>query len=206
MDAGAGSVAQYLHFHVARFRDELLEVECGIAESGVGFTAGNGEILDQLRFAGQHAHASTTASRGRLEHHGEAGLLAGRPRVIEVIDLRVGAGNHRQPCRRHGLSGDELVSGERDVLRCGSDERQPLCLAGGGEPGVLGQEAVARMYCGCAAPTRRIQESVYTEIALDRRARADRDRLVGPGARGASRRRCRSEPPPTRFPSRAANA
>jgi hypothetical protein len=75
--------------------------------------------------------------------------------------------------RRH------LVAHRADGGRRWPDEGEPGGRAGLGEARVLGEEAIARMHGLGAGPPGGCDQLVDDEIALDRRSRADRHRLIG---------------------------
>ena len=91
------------------------------------------------------------ASADRLEHHG----AAFRKAVEEVLRLGDGyrvvdAAHDGHVGRRGGGAGAGLVAEELERLDARADEGQSGLVAGAGEAGVLGEEAVAGMH-GVAA-------------------------------------------------------
>ena len=69
IDGVAVLVGQHLDLHVTRILEELLQVNRGIAESGLRLRAGHAHGVEQRRFGMHHAHAATAAAAGGLDDH-----------------------------------------------------------------------------------------------------------------------------------------
>ena len=65
--------------------------------------------------------------------------------VLDRLDLAGRAGDAGDAGFQHRLFGGDLVAHDADVLRLGADEGHAVGLDDLGEPGVLGQEAIARV-------------------------------------------------------------
>ena len=132
---------------------------------------------------GLHAPHAAPAATGRgLDHDGVAdarGLgrqtlqgLVGRLRALEAGDAGHAGGGHQS-------LGAGLVAHGTDGLRAGADEHQAGVLAGLGEVGVLGQEAVARVHRIGPAGARRGNQGRDVQVRLRGRRGPDGHGLVG---------------------------
>ena len=156
--------------------DELLEEDVGDAEGGAGLAPG---LVERRRRAGRRS-ATTRMPRppppiDALTMTGIAELLGERLRLGD----RSSTGSSLPDEDRHaGLLGDlpggDLVAELVEDLRARADEGDARLVAGAGELGVLGQEAVAgvdRVDLVLPAPARRCRRC--------------------PGRRGSARPACR---------------
>ena len=172
-------VAQNLDFDVARRRgEELLHVDRRVAEGALGIAADAGQRrLDLLRPV-DDAHAVAAAAGRRLDRHritergGDSGDLRGvRQRLFRARHDRHARGLRRAP--RLDLAPHRL-----DGLGWWSDEDDPGLGTAAGEPGVLGEEAVAGMDRLRPALPRDLQDALLVEIAPRRQRRAEMEGLV----------------------------
>ena len=149
------------------FRDEALDEQGVVAEAAAGLAAGARDGLGQLGRLVHLAHALAAAARARLEQHRVADLLDGQRerRVVEARPVR--AGHHGHARLRHRLLRADLVAHRLDRRRRRPDEHDPRLLAGGGERGVLGEEAVAGVHGLRAGGPGRVDHGRDREVALD---------------------------------------
>ena len=127
----------------------------------------------------RNAHALSTASRRRLDHHGIADLVRDPDGVPVVLDHAEEARNGRNPGLCRGLFGFDLVAHCGDRGGIGPDENQ----AGVGERArkrlALRQEAVAGMNGLRPGRAADVHDFLDDEIALGRRRRSDQNGLIG---------------------------
>ena len=172
------AVAEHLHLDVASAHEQLLQVERGVAECGVGLSRRLSEHVGELVRASRHLDPATTSARRRLHHHRVAELRRGGERLVErghAVRSRHG--------RNVRLAGQRprqrLVAHALDRVSGGPDERDPLGLARRGELGVLGEEAVTGMDRVGRRLLRRLDQRVGVQVAVAGARRADADGLVG---------------------------
>ena len=146
----------------------------GAGRLALGGGEGGGEILGAL----DHAHALATAAGDRLDEHRKADLRRRRCERLGRLAGVVRAAQHGHAGLFHGRLGGGLVAHGADDRRRRADEDQPRLGAGGGEVGVLGQEAVAGMHRLRPAPPRGGENGVNFEIAVARRCRPYAHRVV----------------------------
>jgi hypothetical protein len=128
------------------------------------------------------AHALAAAAGDGLDDDGIADLvrdagdvLVGHPDVEGLLGPR----HDRDARADRRAAGGGLAAHERDRFGRGADERQAGVAARARERRVLGQESVARVDGVRAGPARGVEDGVNPEVAADRLARADVQRLVG---------------------------
>ncbi|MCY1501009.1 hypothetical protein D9M68_350680 [compost metagenome] len=172
------AVAQDLHLDVARLADEAFEVHLAVAESGLRFGGGGGELLAQLGFVVRHADAAPAAAGRGLDHDRVAD-------VLRDFDGGVGVGHHARAAGHGGHAGAQgggtrrgLVAHGADRMRRGAHEHQARGLDALGERGVLRKKTVARMHRAGAAVGGGLQDRVDAQVALGGVRRADAHGLV----------------------------
>jgi hypothetical protein len=105
-------------------------------------------------------------------------LLASGARFLDVFQVVVRTGHHRNAGGDHRVAGLDLVAHAADHLGRGADEADAAARADGRQVGVLGEEAVAGMQRVAARCGRQVDQRVRVQIAQDR-VLADVVGLVG---------------------------
>ena len=171
-------IGQHLHLHMARPGDIALQQQRAVAEGRGGFALRGRERPGQVLRAPDDAHAAPAAAGRGLDEHRIADL---RRRVRQPLGRCVGFVIARH--ERHLRVGCDLLRGalgahRPDRVRRRADEGEAGCGDALGEPGVLGEEPVARMHRLRAGAPRRVDQRVDVEIARLRARRADAHALV----------------------------
>ncbi len=178
MDQAAGAVTEHLNLDVPRVHKQLLDVERGVAERGSGLHCRLADHVGQLARMSGDADSSAPAAGCRLDHHRVADRRGDLERVLERGgSLRPRDGRHARMLREPPRLG--FVAHRSDHFGLGAHENEARVLAGRGERGVLGEEAVAGMDGVRARLCCRLEQSVDVEVAVARVRRPDTDRLVG---------------------------
>ena len=170
-------VAQDLHFDVARPRQPALEEDRVVAEGARGLAPRRLDRRLEVVRRFHHPHALAAAARGGLDQQRIADRLRGGRRVGAGRDLVRGQRGHAG--RVHRALGGQLVAHRGDGVGRRPHPDQPRLLDGAREAGVLREEAVAGVDRLRAAAPGRVEDLSDVEVALGRRATAQRDRLVG---------------------------
>ncbi len=179
MDDVPLAIAQNLDLDMPRLGDEFLEEHPIVAEGRAGFASRALECLAQVALAERDAHALAAAARGRLDHHREADRLRNARRQLRLPDRFGVSRDDADPGLLREPLGFDLVAHQPDRAGRRADEGDALGLERFGEDRVLGQKAVAGVDRLGAAAARGGDDRVDPEVALGRRWRANRDRLVG---------------------------
>ena len=155
MDGLAPAVGENLDFDMARRFDRALEQHRRRRRTRPApRTWRRAEGGRSAASLGREAHAAPAAAGERLDHHGKADLARrGCERRLALV--AVVAGNAGNAGRAHQRLGARLVAHGADRGGRRADEDEPGRLAGRGEGGVLGEEAVAGMDRVGAARLRR---------------------------------------------------
>ena len=129
-----------------------------------------------------HPHALAAAAGDGLEHQRIADRRR-RSASTSASDTRSSSGSSvpgttGTPARDRRLPRGGLAAHQRDRFGRRPDEGQPGVAARGGEVLVLGEEAVAGMHRVGARLPRGVDDRVDAQVALARRVRPDRPRLV----------------------------
>ncbi len=178
MDQVADAVAEHLHLDVPRVHEQLLDIERGVAERGSGLHCRLADHVGQLARVSGDADPSAPAAGRRLDHHRVADGRGDLERVLERRgSFRSRDGRHARPLREPPRLG--LVAHRSDRFGRRADEDEARVLAGSGEGGVLGEEAVAGMDGVRARLRAAWSRAVDVEVAVARVRRPDADRLVG---------------------------
>ena len=179
VDHVAVPVGEHLDLDVARVLEVALDVDAVVGEELLAFA---GRALEGLlEVVGGHRDAealAATAARGLAGDRvaGFVGLLAGR------LDVRRGlgrAGHDRHPGLGHDLARPRLRAHRFDRLRRRADEDDARLVAGAGEVGVLGEEAVAGVDRLGARLLGGLDDLLDVQVALGRDRGADQEGLVG---------------------------
>ena len=194
-----------LDLDVARALDELLEVDGAVLEGGRRLGLARAvAVLQERELVVGDAHAASTATGHRLDHHRVADLLGDRAGLLDsLVDDAVGAGHDGHVRGQGDLTRLRLVAHHRDGLGRGTDEADLAAAADLGEAGVLGEEAVARMDRVDVGDLRRGDDAGDVEVRLGARA-GDRCRWSRRRSAGGARprpprsRRRRSRRPASR--------
>src|SRR5690348_386102 len=180
VDRIALAVGQHLDLHVARVLQEFLHVHHVVAEGRLGLLLRHGDGIAQVRLGAHHAHAAPAAAAGRLDDDRIADVAGDADVFLDAVAQRATrAGHARHAGGLHRLDRLDLVAHQADHLGGRADEDEAGLLHLFGEIGALGQEAVARMDRLGVGNFRRRDDPRDVEVAVDRRPRADADRLVG---------------------------
>ena len=203
VDHVAVAVAEDLDFDVARALDQLLDVDFGVAEGALGFAGGVAERGFELALRDPRGACPCRRRRPRPSagsgSRGCARELAAPRRGDGVI----GAGHHGRARGDGGAARGGLRAHGADGRGRGADEDDAGVLAGGGEIGVLAEEAVAGMDGLGAVLAGGVEDAVDAQVAFGGGRRARRARLRRPCGRAARCGRRRSRRPRWRSPSRA---
>ena len=179
MDDAPVGIGQHLHFHVPGLGQAALEVDGAVAERPRRFAPREAERGLELRLGADKPYALAASAHRGLDEERIADLARRRAQG-GVLGQRLEGPGHRRHVQLAGnLPRRGLGAHRADRLRRRSDEHEPGGGAGLGERGVLGEEPVARVYGVGAASLGDAHELVDRQIALGRRGRADRVRLVG---------------------------
>ena len=175
----AGSVAENLHFEMARNPHQLLEVEPRLLEVGASEAIGGVECLRELALVGAAPHPDASASRGTLEHHRVADACRCFERSIE-IGKETRTRQERKIALLGQLTRHVLEAEIAHLRRRRADEGDSCRLASLCEIGILAEKAVPRMDgLGPGAP-RCIEDLFDVEVALGCRRRPEQHRFIGP--------------------------
>jgi hypothetical protein len=128
---------------VTRGRDKAFEEQGVITEGARGLATRGRQCLGEFAGVEDSMHAFAATAGGRFDEDGEPDIgrsghecLVAHIRVLRAWHERDSAGGHGMLC-------GDLVAHGPDRVRAGAEEDDARGLAGGGELGVLGQEAVA---------------------------------------------------------------
>ncbi len=173
---GSVRVSQHLHLDVPWSLQVALDQQRAVPERGDRLAAGRRHLTFEIGGVGDDPQPLPATARGRLDQQREADLQRG------VGGSTVGQRHPRQhghPGRRDEPSRRHLVAHRGDGGRRRPDEDQPGVRAGRREPGVLGQEAVARVHRLRSAAACGVHDPLDGEVALRCARRPDPDGGVG---------------------------
>ena len=137
------AIAQHLHLHVPRPRDEALQVDARIAEGGAGLRRRQFQRGVQVLPALDQLHAAAAATAHRLDEQRQSD--AARQRLCGLARGHRAARRHRHARRLGRGARRELVARGRELRGCRADEDDAVLLAHLRQLGPLGQKAVAGM-------------------------------------------------------------
>ena len=181
VDDVAVRVGEHLHLDVPRVLEVPLDVDRRVGEVRLPLAPGRRERRLRLVGRGDHLHPLAAAAGRRLHEQRVAELLPERDDLLCRVDRIGRAGDDRHACRLHAGARGGLVSHQLDRLGRRADPDGARLLDRAGERGVLGQEAISRMDGLGARPADGLDQLLDVEVALGRRAPAERVRLVRPG-------------------------
>ena len=171
-------VGEDLHLDVTWVRDQPLDVQRAVAESGRRFAPRRLDRFVNLDGLEDVAHPLAAAAGRRLDERGQADAL---DRLTDAaIGLIAGCFARHD---RHAGRGDQsprvdLRSHLRDDVRRRPDEDQSGGRAGGRERRVLGEKSVARVDGIRARRARGLEQLRHAEVAVVRGRRPDGDRMI----------------------------
>ncbi|MCY1173527.1 hypothetical protein D9M73_136890 [compost metagenome] len=151
VQAVAVLVGEDLDFHVTWLEQVFLHQHPRIAERRLRLTLGRGQGFGQLADVLDHFHALAAAAGRGLEQHGIADAFAGGAEGLEVLGFTVVARHQRHAGGFHQGLGRGFAAHGVDGRGRWTEEDQAGGFDGAGEPGVLGQKAVAGVYRLCTA-------------------------------------------------------
>jgi hypothetical protein len=145
-DHVAVGVGEHLRLDVARLVEVTLDEALAAPERGDRLAGGALEQgRDLLGGAGDLEAAAATAERG-LDRDRQPVAGGERDDLVGVLDRLGGAGHQRGTGALRDVPGGDLVAEVPDRLRGRADPGQARVQYGLGELGVLGEEAVPRVY------------------------------------------------------------
>ncbi len=166
-------IGEHLHLDVTRVRQVAFEQHMVIAECRRGFLSCLIKCRGELIGVRHDPHAAAAAARHRLDHQREADAvrLIGEERCVLTVAMIPGQQRHTGFLHQR-LSGGFGPHGAHRRRRW-PDEGDARLRAGVGEVGILGEEAIARMYgIGSRAPCR-FHDAADVEVAVARWSLAD---------------------------------
>ena len=173
------AVTDDLHLDVARLAHQPLGIESAVAEGRLRLGRRTREGIGDVAFVRDQPHAAPAAAGDRLERDAGLCMLLEERRRAGDIDRAVGARQHRHLALLGLRSRARLVAEQLELLRRRADEGDLRLGAGARQPGILRQEAVARM--DRVAPAALGRRDHGGDIEIGRRAApAQRHRLVDP--------------------------
>ena len=145
VDDVAVGVAEHLDLDVARALEVALDEHAVVAEAGQRLAPGRGQRRLEARRRRDDAHPLAAAAGRGLDHHRVA-VLAGEGTISASAGLGAcGAGQDRHAGSRASCLAATLSPISSIASGGGPMKRSPASAHGLGEPGVLGEEAVAGM-------------------------------------------------------------
>ena len=126
MHGVAVAVAEHLDFDVARALEIFFEVDCVVAEGGLGFRARGRQRIGSSARVARDLHAAPAAAGGGLDQHRIADLVGDLGGFRVVGDAAFRARHHRNAEALGGALGFDLVAHQADMLGLRADE-MTLC-------------------------------------------------------------------------------
>ena len=180
------AVGQDLDFDMPRPRDQLLQEDRAVGESGqrlaLAASEGGGHLAGRL----DSAHAAPAAAGRGLQHQRIAQAIGDRGRLLGRGKGRA-AQHHRYVQRLGQLARPGLVAEQAQGVGPRPDEGQPLARAALGEGRVLGQEAIARVHAVAARRLGRLDQALDVQIGAHRIGGEGRPLANRPGGGGQPR-------------------
>ncbi|MNX87550.1 hypothetical protein D3C86_1194820 [compost metagenome] len=174
----AFTIAENLHFDMARLAEIFFHVDGVVAEGCCRFGTGSRNRLFQIGLGLRHLHAATTAARRRLDEDWEADRAGNFERVFRLhFAIRAGNDGNAEILRR--LLGGDLVAHDADMFGGRSDEGDAVCVENIGELGIFRQEAVTGVNRVRTCYFAGRNDLVDVEVAVTRGRRADANAFVG---------------------------
>src|SRR3982750_1118468 len=158
--------------------DQLFEVNFARTEGVFRFARSTTDRSLQFALA-IHTPHSFAATPGRsLEQDRVADLACDLAGFFDCLNTLFRAGNDRSTNLQGDSPGARLRSHLFDRTPRGADKLDPCCRTGLSEARILAQKPIARMNCICSGGLGGFKDSGTDEVALSRRRRTDRDRLI----------------------------
>ena len=139
-------IPEQLHFDVTRTPHEFLEIHLVIAERRLGLAARGRDHFLQVAFVLDDSHAAAAAAPTRLEHHRKPDCARQSLDLGFVVRQWRRSRHHRNTRGNRQVARHYFVAETAHDVGCRTDEDDAGLVATLGEFGVLGQEAVPRMY------------------------------------------------------------
>src|SRR5699024_5594738 len=136
-------VGEDLHLDVAGRGEQPFEEEGVVAEGAGGLPARGGERGGEVLGPHDLVHPLAAPAGGRFDQHGEAEIGGPGEEGGVVRPGRGQSGHDGYAAGGDGGAGGDLVPHRLDRFGRRADEHQARLLAGAGEVGALGEEAVA---------------------------------------------------------------
>ena len=137
-------ISKYLHLNMAWSLDVLLNQHVIVAEALHGLPLGSIQLVDELFFAVDDAHAFATTSKNSLEHDWESNLVRFCQQVLGVLIVAVVALQNWHACGYHDLLRFALRPHFANSVRWWAYERQALALEHLDEVSVFGEESIPK--------------------------------------------------------------
>ncbi len=171
-------VGEHLHLDVARPGHPGFQQHPVVAERRLRLATAGSERGRELVRPVDPAHPLAAAAGDRLDQHRIADPRGLRRQPFPGLVVTQVARRDRHARLGHQRLGGVLEPHGTDRRRRRPDPDQPGRDHRLGEPGILGQEAVARMDRRRPRATGGLQDALRHQVAFARRRRADRHRLV----------------------------
>ena len=179
MHDAAVFVTKNLKLNVVRINDKLLDINRAISEGLLGFHAGGMVSLHQAAFVAGDAHATTTATGDRFNHHRKSNFAGNAERLGFGIDRAIATGRDRNSGLAGAVAGGIFIAHEANRLRRRTNKLDVATGANLGEVRVLRQKSIARVDRIGIANLRSADDAVDFQIALGTYSRPDANGLVG---------------------------
>src|SRR5215211_7953956 len=175
-------VPDHLHLHVPGVLEELLQEHRPVAEGRLRLASGAPNCLHEVLRALHGAHPAPSTPRARLHEYRISDLFGFLRQALFVLFLCVVARDGRDVGALGQLLGSNLEAHGDHRLRRWTDPGRSCSFDRPGESGALRQEAVAWVDRLGAGGLDRLDETFDVQVALRRRSRAYKVRLVGEAA------------------------
>ena len=172
-------VGEHLRLHVARLVQVPLNEALAATEGGHRLPGGRLEQRGDLLDGPGHLQPPAAAAESGLDRNRQAVLGREPDHLVGVADRLGGTGYQRSTDPLGDVPGRYLVAEVADGLRGRADPDQPGVEDRLGEPGVLGQKAIAWVYRVRAGSRRHVDELVDAQVRLGGRVTAESVGLVG---------------------------
>src|SRR3989338_6913003 len=139
-------IAQNLDLNMPRLLDIFLDINIGIAEIRLSLSLGSHQPRSQTDVIVANPHTFTAASGSSLDDNRITYALGNFYRLILILYGGQTPGHYRDSAFTHGLAGLHFITHKTDIFRGRPDKGYPAGFADFGKMGILGQEAVTRMY------------------------------------------------------------
>src|ERR1035438_4747793 len=159
-------VSEHLHLDVAGIDDRLLDINFAVAERSFRFAARTFERRPQLFGRVDEAHALSTASSGRFQHHGIADARGDLFGLLERFEATRRARHERNARALHRLACSSLRAHCVHGGSGGTDELYACVCAGAGKLRILGKKAVSRVDGICSRSRGHVENLLDVEIGL----------------------------------------